>query len=80
MRGLWRRARVLIARLMARGTGCRVVRANVVDEVCALADALRSYAEHSGGLNDPRRIEAQRVIFRKAEALYWLSRSLAVPE
>ena len=72
------RVRVWMARLALKGTGCLVVRRAEVVWVRELCDELQVYAQTSGGLNDPHRINAKRRVTRLTDALTQHADSLEV--
>lgn len=68
-----KRFRVAVARLLLKGTGVILVRKSEVEEMHKISGELLEYAQHSGALNDPHRLKAQRRIGRLTGSLSVLS-------
>lgn len=64
------RFRVSLATWLVKNTSCLVARREPTIQMCAAALRLRTYIEASGGLQDPRRIRAYRVILRDVEKMH----------
>jgi len=64
------RLKIGLARWLTRGTPCTVVRTVVVENMQAEAQKLEDYIQRSGGLQDPRRINAWREVFSMARSIY----------
>lgn len=60
------RTRVDIATRLLRGTPCSVARTKELRAIQQNAIELENYVETSGGLQEPRRIRAYRVILRRS--------------
>jgi len=57
-----RKLRIWLARLFLRGTGRMIVPRVEVERVYALCTELQEYAQRSGGINAPHRINAARKV------------------
>ena len=64
------RFRVWLASLLVRGTGFTVTRLSHAIAIRDVASSLYRYVETSGGLQDPYRIKAYRVILRSAVMIF----------
>ena len=74
----WTRTRVAIAVWLTKGTPCTVVRNGPLEIIATQAFALAAYVQHSGGLQDPRRIRAYRVVLRAAASIAYRVQQLHI--
>ena len=72
-----KRFAVWLAKLLTKGTECRVVRSTRLVDLTHHTDTLEFYVNSSGGLQDPRRIRAYQVVLRIAGDIRHAMKDLA---
>lgn len=75
---MFQRFRIRLAIWLTRGTPCAITRLAPLVSLNNVAVRLREYVEKSGGLADPRRINAYRTILRAATDLSTAASTLLV--
>lgn len=74
--GRWVRFKVWLALKLLKGSACTVARREHVEIMRWQAFHLGQYVQHSGGLQDPRRIRAYRIVLRAAASLVYLAKNI----
>lgn len=73
-----RRFRVWWAMVLIRGTGLRIVRQGVVNDLRRRCDELDAYVDRSGALQSPHRIRAYRRVRGETAAARELAQQITV--